>query len=175
MEIVKNVIKTSLVVIGAATATLMPTTALAYNSGAPDWSAGTMLSNGASDAGVKIRNVSSGDINDWVIGISKWIAGLAVVFFVLRVVMTAVDRMVLGNIDDGQQHGGGTRGPQQNSGFRLSEIPVIGAYDPSVSWKQVWLNFAKNLAIVAGAYLIVMLIMNVVLWLIHVTAMNDMS
>ena len=86
--------------------------------------------------------------------------------------MTAVDRMVLGNIDDGQQ-----RGPRggQGSGFRLSDIPMIGAYSPDVPWKQVWLNFAKNLAIVVGVYLIIELIMGVIMWLIGVTTMKSVQ
>ena len=131
-----------------------------------------MLNNGASEAGVGIRNVDSGSANNWVVGIAKWIIGLAVVCFVLRVVMTAVDRMVLGNIDDGQQRG--PRGGQE-SGFRLSDIPMIGAYPPEISWKQVWLNFAKNLAIVVAVYLIIELIMGVIMWLIGVTTMESVQ
>lgn len=173
----KNAIKTAIVVTGGAISAnifLLPCDAMAMksHSNPPDWSAGTMLSNGASDAGVAITKVDSGGANNWVIGIAKWIIGLAVVCFVLRVVMTAVDRMVLGNIDDGQQ-----RGPRggQGSGFRLSDIPMIGAYSPDVPWKQVWLNFAKNLAIVVGAYLIIELIMGVIMWLIGVTTMKSVQ
>lgn len=173
----KNAIKTAIVVTGGAISAnmfLLPRDAMAMknHSNPPDWSAGTMLNNGASEAGVGIRNVDSGSANNWVVGIAKWIIGLAVVCFVLRVVMTAVDRMVLGNIDDGSQ-----RGPRfgQESGFRLSDIPMIGAYPPDVPWKQVWLNFAKNLAIVVGVYLIIELIMGVIMWLIGVTTMESVQ
>ena len=133
-----------------------------------------MLSNGASDAGMSITNVDSGGVNTWVIGIAKWLAGLATVCFVLKVVMTAVDRMVLGNTNDGMPQRGGQRN-QQSSGFRLSDIPLIGAYQPDVSWKQVWLNFAKNLAIVVGVYVIISLIMGVIMWLIGVGTMENVS
>lgn len=171
----KNAIKTAIVVTGGAISAnmfLLPCDAMAARDNNPDWSAGTMLGNGASEAGVGIRNVDSGSANNWVVGIAKWIIGLAVVCFVLRVVMTAVDRMVLGNIDDGQQRG--PRGGQE-SGFRLSDIPMIGAYPPEVPWKQVWLNFAKNLAIVVGVYLIIELIMGVIMWLIGVTTMESVQ
>lgn len=173
----KNAIKTAIVVTGGAISTnmlLLPCNAMAMksHSNPPDWSAGTMLNNGASKAGVGIRNVDSGSANNWVVGIAKWIIGLAVVCFVLKVVMTAVDRMVLGNIDDGPQRG--QRGGQ-GSGFRLSDIPMVGAYPPDVSWKQVWLNFAKNLAIVVGVYLIIELIMGVIMWLIGVTTMESVQ
>lgn len=165
-NMIKNIVKTAIV---ASDITLIaPTVAMA----APDWSAGTMLRNGASDAGMTIMPVNSDGANNWVIGIAKWIAGIAVVCFVLRVVMTAVDRMVLGNIDDGIQNAPRT---PQSDGFRLSDIPVIGAYPPNVSWKQVWINFAKNLAIVVGVYIIIELIMGVVLWLIGVTSMQSVQ
>lgn len=173
----KNAIKTAIVVTGGAISAnmfLLPCDAMAMksHSNPPDWSAGTMLNNGASKAGVWIRNVDSGSVNNWVVGIAKWIIGLAVVCFVLKVVMTAVDRMVLGNIDDGPQRG--QRGGQ-GSGFRLSDIPMVGAYPPDASWKQVWLNFAKNLAIVVGVYLIIELIMGVIMWLIGVTTMESVQ
>ena len=52
---------------------------------------------------------------------------------------------------------------------------MVGAYPPDVSWKQVWLNFAKNLAIVVGVYLIIELIMGVIMWLIGVTTMESVQ
>lgn len=173
----KNAIKTAIVVTGGAISTnmlLLPCNAMAANNNntPPDWSADKMLSDGAETAGVSITKVDSGGANNWVVGIAKWIIGVAVVCFVLKVVMTAVDRMVLGNLDDGSQRGGSRRRGLQRDGFRLSDIPMIGAYPPDVPWKQVWLNFAKNLAIVVGVYFIIEIIMGVILWLIGVTSVQ---
>ena len=169
----KDAVKTALVATGAVTGSL----ALApHEAAAVGWSPDEMMTSAGKTGNLNVTTVNASTVDQWVTGITNWLIGIAVVIFVLRVVLTAVDRMVLGNTMDGMggRPGpggpGGTGGPggPQGQGFRLSDIPVVGAYPPNVTWKQVWINFAKNLALVVGAYVIVQLIMGVVLWLIGV-------
>lgn len=110
-------------------------------------------------------NELTGDaLSERVTSIATWAIGVAVVLFVLRVVLTAVDRMVLGGED---QYG--------NQQSVLAAIPMVGAYPPKqndgsgYSWKDIWLNFGKQLAICAGAWFLVNLMVNAVSWLIAST------
>ena len=164
----KDAVKTALVATGAVTGSL----ALApHEAAAVGWDAEEMMNSAGKTGQLNVTEVNAGTVDKWVTGITNWLIGIAVVVFVLRVVLTAVDRMVLGNTQDGMggRPGPGGPGDQQGSGFRLCDIPVVGAYPPNISWKQVWINFAKNLALVVGAYIIVQLIMGVILWLIGVS------
>ena len=171
----KDTVKTAIVATGAVTGSL----ALApHEAAAVGWDADEMMTSAGKTSGnIAPTKIDASTVDQWVTGITNWLIGIAVVVFVLRVVLTAVDRMVLGNTQDGMGGrpgpggpGGGPGGPggPQGGGFRLSDIPVVGAYPPNISWKQVWINFAKNLALVVGAYIIVQLIMGVILWLIGV-------
>lgn len=169
----KDAVKTALVATGAVTGSL----ALApHEAAAVGWDAEEMMNSAGKTGQLNVTEVNASTVDQWVTGITNWLIGIAVVIFVLRVVLTAVDRMVLGNTQDGMggrpgpggPGGPGAPGGPQGSGFRLCDIPVVGAYPPNISWKQVWINFAKNLALVVGAYIIVQLIMGVILWLIGV-------
>lgn len=166
----KNAVKTAIVATGAVAGSL----ALApHEAAAVGWQPKDMMDAAGKTSGdIKPTQIDASTVDKWVTGITNWIIGIAVVVFVLRVVLTAVDRMVLGNTQDGMEGGrpgpGGPGGPGPQGGFRLSDIPVVGAYPTTVPWKKVWINFAKNLALVVGAYVLVQLIMGIVLWLIGV-------
>lgn len=99
-------------------------------------------------------------INTKVTSIAGWLLGIAVGLFVLRVILTAVDRMVLGGQD---QYG--------NQTSVLSAIPMVGAYPPKgpdgsgYTWKDIWINFAKQMAICVGAWVLVNAVVGIVSWL----------
>lgn len=142
---------------------LVPTAALAAGGGVSTnngFKATDMLNKAANDGGFKVDTINADSINATVTKIASWAIGVAVSLFVLRVVLTAVDRMVLGGQD---QYG------QQQS--VLSGIPVVGAYPPKqndgsgYTWKDVWMNFAKQLAICVGAWFGVSLVVGVVSWM----------
>lgn len=96
----------------------------------------------------------------------NWGASIAIGFFVMKVIMTAVDRFALA---------------ESQSPFRLSEIPIIGAYkdprernkwtehsqqstnrlqgnpqdqEPVWTWKQIFKHFIKNIIIIVGIWVI---------------------
>lgn len=161
-----NVSKTMRYLSAVGTAALSmgaPSVAFAVKGGyTPD----TILKNATDEAGGGIQNDAlTGDaLNERVSAIAGWAIGIAVVLFVLRVVLTAVDRMVLGGED--------AYGNQQSV---LAGIPVVGAYPPKqndgsgYTWKDIWINFAKQLAICAGAWFLVNMIVSLVGWLINST------
>lgn len=161
-----NVSKTMRYLSAVGTAALSmgaPSVALAVKGG---YSPNDVLDQATSEAGGGIENNAlTGDaLNERVSAIAGWAIGLAVVLFVLRVVLTAVDRMVLGGED--------AYGNQQSV---LAGIPVVGAYPPKqndgsgYTWKDIWINFAKQLAICAGAWFLVNMIVSLVGWLINST------
>lgn len=107
--------------------------------------------------------------------VTSWAIGLAVAMFILRIGLTAIDRMLL---------------PRQGTkdAFHLSQIPIIGAYpDPDEitemtdneklamslsgkkggrprrwTWQVIWVNFAKQLAVCAGAWILVRVLLGIV-------------
>lgn len=77
--------------------------------------------------------------------------GLAVIVFVLKVVLTAVDRFIFVG--------------SSNNGFRLDELPLIGAYrnperddghdgGSAWTWPHIWGHFAIQVGLCAGAWVI---------------------
>ena len=148
----------------AAPMMLSPSMALAEKgiSTQNGFKASDMLGNAGNQGGFKVDNINGSSINATVTAIAGWAIGVAVALFVLRIVLTAVDRMVLGGQD---QYG------QQQS--VLSGIPIVGAYPPKqqdgsgYTWKDVWLNFAKQLAICVGAWFGVSLVVGVISWLMN--------
>ena len=84
--------------------------------------------------------------------------GVAVVVFVFRIVITAVDRMVFG-------------------GSQFNSIPLVGSYKnegDTQAWGNIFRKFAVQLAIVAGTWIIVSLVAGIVLQLLSV-ASGDVS
>lgn len=99
--------------------------------------------------------LSAGTLNEKIKAIAAWVLGLAVVIFVLKVVLTAVDRMLNDNRNGERSF--------------LVNIPIIGAYPQpeqggygssggGYTWKRVWINFAVQLVIAIGAWLLVGLV-----------------
>lgn len=95
-------------------------------------------------------------VNSAVHNIVVWILGIAIGIFVMRVVLTAVDRMLISDSPDGSF---------------LTNIPLVGAYPPpsrdgGYAWKDIWISFAKQLAICVGAWVIVEAILGLISWLL---------
>ena len=146
---------------GVAAAVLsMPTTAMALG-----WKANDMIQNTSGATGMNAASINKETLATWVQNFTTWILGIAIVLFVLKVVLTAVDRLVFDSQGDGK---GGTRknleNGKGNGGGVLCQIPLIGAYDPSMAWKDIFIHFGKNLAIVAGAWVIVQIVTGVILF-----------
>ena len=119
------------------------------------WDANQMIQSTTGSAGMSIKSINQQTLAQWVQSIATWVLGLCVVLFVLRVVLTAADRFVFGNAKEGNNA----------KGSMLSKIPIIGAYEMDVEWGTVFANFGKNLAIAAGAWLLVQIIVGVVLFI----------
>lgn len=107
------------------------------------------------------------------------IAGTAVAIFILRIIMTAVDRFLLAGATDIH--------------FRLSDIPFIGAYpnpdDPYQpdetpkgkgnkndgevwTWGHIFKRFFIQMCIVAGAYAITRVVLEVIVLLSNVSGIS---
>lgn len=107
------------------------------------------------ESGVERKDVTGASVNGVVRNIAGWALGIAISLFVLRVVLTGIDRILVGN---------------EGGHSFLSSIPLVGAYPPPSAdgegypWKDVWINFAKNLAMVVGAWVIVNAVVGLVEW-----------
>lgn len=138
----------------------LPQTALAIEGWTPDAAIRGMAGNS-----VSVKKFDEQTLMNWVQTMAMWLLGIAVILFVLKVVLTAVDRLVFGNQDGNVQFGGKGGGKGGGDAGILTKIPAIGAYPADVPWKEIWIHLAKNIAIVAGAWVLVQLIVQVVLWL----------
>lgn len=126
------------------------------------WNVNTIITGGSANEQLGITEWSAQSVSDVVTKFTTWLIGIVVVIFVLKVVLTAVDRLLFSNSKGG---GGGRGGGGGNSGGGLlTQIPVVGAYSETMAWKDVWIHFGKNLAIVAGAWIIVQVISGIILW-----------
>ena len=175
-----NIIKTGVFCLGGvlgAMSALLPVEAFAQSggNGGIGWNPTDMLNKTNTGGGnFNATTINQQTVFNWVQTITTWVLGIAIVLFVLKVVLTAIDRMVFdpdkggtggGGGGGGMGGGGGNRGGRQGSGESiLSRIPIIGAYDASMSWKEIWKSFAKNIAIVAGAWVLVQLIAGIVMF-----------
>lgn len=129
------------------------------------WKAQDMIAQTSGVTELDAKPITQADVAGWVNTMTVWILGLAIVFFVLKVVLTAIDRMLFQNKMDGGGKGGGGRGTGSAEETVLNRIPFIGAYPQDVPWKEIWIHFGKNVAIVAGAWILVNLVVNIVLWI----------
>lgn len=131
------------------------------------------------------RSVQAPTISTVFGAVTNWVAGIAVAIFVLRVAMTAIDRMVLSG-----QHGW--------HAFKLSEIPFIGAYpDPDDiiemdeananayaaqhghtkrqtlwTWRRIWKRFALQIGIVAGIWAIMRILLGITVMIAQQTGIS---
>ena len=152
----------ALSVSGIAAAILsMPATASALG-----WEANQMISQTTGTTGMTAASINQNTLATWVQNFTTWILGIAIVLFVLKVVLTAVDRLVFdsGGADKGGNVKRNLENGKGNGGGVLCQIPLIGAYDPSMAWKDIFIHFGKNLAIVAGAWVIVQIVTGVILF-----------
>lgn len=129
------------------------------------WKAQDMIAQTSGVTELDAKPITQADVAGWVNTMAVWILGLAIVFFVLKAVLTAIDRMLFQNKIDGGGKGGGGRGTGSAEETVLNRIPFIGAYPQDVPWKEIWIHFGKNVAIVAGAWILVNLVVNIVLWI----------
>lgn len=119
----------------------------------------SILESAGQQGSLEFEEVNGSTINTRVTAIAGWLLGVAIAIFVLRVILTAVDRMVLGGDD-----------PYRPANSGLAAIPLIGAYPSKdaqgngYSWKDVWINFGKNLAICIGAWVLVNMMVGAVSW-----------
>lgn len=127
------------------------------------WDANDMITRTTGSTGVNVATINQQTLSNWVTSLTTWIVGLAIVIFVLKVVFTAVDRMIFSK-DGGKGAGGGNDRGKDDGGI-LCKIPLVGGYDASMSWKEIWIQFGKNVAIVAGAWLLVQILVGVVLFI----------
>lgn len=170
MSVQKKVGAFALAACGLAGISSLAATSSAFALG---WNANGMISNtGVSTGGMTAANITQESFANWVTTFTTWILGLAIVAFVLKVVLTAVDRLVFGSPDaaKGGGGGGGRGGRGGDEGGVLCKIPLIGAYQPTVPWKEVFIHFGKNLAIVAGAWVIVQILTGVILFVFQALA-----
>lgn len=136
---------------------LLPAVAFAQSG---KWDPSGILKTGGKDAGVEASDITAETVQGWVGSIVNWAIGIFVAFFVLRIALTAFDRMVLANM------------PTTAHVPLAYPNPGDERYDPGEfpgqaqgwTWKRIFVNFAKNIAIVAGAWVIVQVIMGLVVF-----------
>lgn len=120
------------------------------------WDPTSMAQQAAGQSGTTITTIDQNTVATWVTNITTFLLGIAIVIFVLKVVLTAICEMLMAD-NDGMKD-------------TLQGIPLIGAYKigngDCKNFKDVFLKkFAKNLAIVVGAWVLVQLVVGLVLWL----------
>ncbi|RAP50740.1 MAG: hypothetical protein BZ138_06380, partial [Methanosphaera sp. rholeuAM270] len=107
-------------------------------------------------------------ISGWVGTFTTWALGIAIAIFVLKIVLTAIDRMLFASKSASSSGGMGGKSSGGSGGVTggdvLTRIPLIGAYDSAVDWKEVFIHFGKQLAIVVGAWIFVQLVVNLVMF-----------
>ena len=148
-------IGSSLLVITPLLSLLDPDISYASESGGLGWSPQEFINDpntGLADEGNPDTAFQA--VSTFVNTASTAVAGFAIIFFVLRVALTAIDRMVLEN---------GSSSANKTNPSPLVSIPFIGAYPYSYEWKHIWLTFFKQFAIIAAAWSIVQLLMGVLL------------
>jgi hypothetical protein len=145
----------------ATAATIAPQYASALG-----WEANDMIKNTTGATGMTAATIDQQSLAKWVTDFTTFLLGIAIVLFVLKVVLTAIDRMIfksdIGGSDGGKQRSGSGGG--SSSGFSLADIPFIGAYPQGTDWKDIWKHFALQIAIVAGAWVLVQVMVGVVLF-----------
>lgn len=136
------------------------------------WEPESMVAQTTGTTGMTAANINQQSLANWVQSFTTFILGIAIVLFVLKVVLTAVDRMIFkNNISGGGGGGAGAGRPGAPSGgggggggFTLANIPIVGAYPQDTDWKDVFIHFGKNIAIVAGAWVLVQIVVGVILF-----------
>lgn len=160
MSFKKLVGRSALVCSGTAIAiSALPGIALAKGNG---WGPNDIMSN-ITDNTMKFNNTFDfSTIATWVQTVTTTVLGIAIFLFLLRIALTAFDRLLTkGGSGDGNNRGG-TKG---EGGGMFTGIPVVGAYTSDVSWMDIWKIFGKNVAIVLGAWIIVQVIVSIAMFI----------
>lgn len=124
---------------------------------ADDWITNVMDTS-AQQVGEENAGTATGDsVATTVSSVAKWIIGMTIVLFVLKVILTAVDRMLLSSPEAGDSV--------------LVRLPVIGAYpmvDPGnpgkkgYEWKNIWILFFIQLLVCAGVWFFIDVIIGLI-------------
>lgn len=165
MKTMKKAIGGALLATGIG-AMMLPASAHASTLG---WNASCMVENASGGTGLKGVKFTPAGLSGWVQTFTQWILGIAIVLFVLKVVFTAIDRLLFANVTDPSKN---TKGGSGTSDGILQRIPLIGAYPAELAWKEVWIHFGKNLAICAGAWILVQIVVGVVLFVFDAATGN---
>lgn len=120
------------------------------------WDPQSMVAQTTGTTGMTAANINQQSFANWVQTFTTFLLGIAIVLFVLKVVLTAIDKMVFAQLD--------SQGKAKEGDFTLSKIPIVGAYPPGTEWKEVFIHFGKNIAIVAGAWVLVQIVVGVILF-----------
>ena len=132
------------------------------------WTASGMMGSAYGNVGTGgVTDFTPAMFADWISTFTTWALGLAIAAFVLKIVLTAIDRMIFSNEGGkatGQGGQGQNRGAKVQGGGILKSIPLVGAYDEELGWKEIFIHFGKQVAVVAGAWILVQLVVNVVLF-----------
>jgi hypothetical protein len=120
------------------------------------WEANDMIKNTTGATGMTAATIDQQSLAKWVTDFTTFLLGIAIVLFVLKVVLTAIDRMIFKDPNNKSKAAAGT--------FTLASIPFIGAYPWDVEWKDIWKHFALQIGIVAGAWVLVQVMVGVVLF-----------
>ena len=134
----------------ASTVMALPAKALALG-----WDPESMVAQTTGTTGMSAANINQQSLANWVQGFTTFLLGIAIVLFVLKVVLTAIDRMVLQDNT--------STDAKKNGDTILTKLPIIGAYKDA-SWADVFKHFGKNVAIVAGAWVLVQIVVGVILF-----------
>lgn len=138
-------------VLAMSVGTIVPSVALA----APGWDPDDIY-----DTNSVQDKYDSGTTLEFAKSIITAFFGIAIAVFVLKVVLTAVDRLLLGG--------------DSNSGFRLDEIPLVGAYtDPEKggagdgpaspwTWQRIWAYFAVQITLCVSAIALTSLLVSII-------------
>lgn len=148
------------VALGTAGAAILAAPVPALAASSSQWDVSSMLNSAGKQSGSTPVDVSANTITTWVNGIVSWAVGIAVALFVLRIALTAFDRFVLANSNTTWHVPLAYPNPGDE---RYDENDIQGNTPPEGwTWKRIWINFGKNLGIVAGAWLLVQLVMGII-------------
>lgn len=120
-----------------------------------DWTPNDIASSsGLSGVGVSVKAIDASTISGWLNTAVFWVLGIVVVLFVAKIVLWAIVSM----FSEGQDKGGGGSSWAKT----LTSLPVIGT-PAGTKIGTILLQFGKYLLIIACAWVLITVIMNLVL------------
>lgn len=169
MGITHDITKTALYLSAACAAGMaeaFPTIAMASDK-MDSFGAGDIIDQMTSGDEMHADKYETANTSTFVRRVATWLLGLGVSLLVLKIAITGVDRILFGekNAHPMVDKVGNTI---YIKGTPLEDIPVIGAYPikddkgNGYTWADIWLIFAKNLAMILGAWLFVQAISGIV-------------